>query len=164
VPPVRDTIRAAFTGRAPPTQKGKNMAEVLVYSTLTRDQRYTNYVPGGGDLPIAAGSVLIKGGANLANKHLITSRGEVTEITFAEYDMLKTNEDFKRHVANGFIYVDDSGRKAAPVDHVVDDLVARDDSAPLVPEDFHEKSEFGDKPPVVNAVVNDKPTHPSKRR
>lgn len=126
------------------------MSKVYVYSTLTRDQRYTNYVPGGGDLPIAAGSVLIKGGANLADKHFVTSRGTVTEITQDQYEFLKTNEDFKRHVENGFLYVDASGKsKAKEVNDVVDDLVARDESAPLVPNDFDPDSETN-KPPVVN--------------
>jgi hypothetical protein len=126
------------------------MAEVYVYSTLTRDQRYTNYVPGGGDLPIAAGSVLIKGGANLIDKHFVTSRGAMTKINDAEYAILLENKDFLRHRENGFIYVEEKpSSRPTDVNIVVDDMTGRDESAPLVPEDFDSESE-NNKPPVVN--------------
>lgn len=121
------------------------MSKVYVYSTLTRPQRYTNYVVSAGGLPVPTGSVLINGGANLIDKHFVTPRGVVTEITDSDYQMIKDNEDFKRHIANGFLFVDDSKHD---VNEVADDLVARDESAPLVPDDFDPDSE-NNKPPVV---------------
>ena len=109
------------------------MSNVHVYSTLSSPQRYTKYAIGAGDMPREDKSVLIKGGANIADKNFITPRGVVTTITEEDYEFLKENSMFKTHVDNGYITVEKSNTS---IDKVVADMVARDESAPMVPQDY----------------------------
>ncbi|POP42331.1 hypothetical protein CHU32_03595 [Superficieibacter electus] len=124
------------------------MSEYYVYSTLTGSQAYHIYRNGGADLPLVDRVVMVAGGANVADKHFVTPKGVVTPITADELELLEKNPVFAVHKANGFITVEE---KAIPVEKVVSDLEARDESAPLTDSDFIAKDQ---KPPKV--VTNKK--------
>lgn len=113
-----------------------------VYSTLSNDNEYRGYKPGGADMQTVERHVLIKGGAGIANKNIITPRGVATEVTAEELEFLKGHESFKMHVENGFITFDN---KKADAEEVAKDMKKKDQSAPVTPEDYTEE-----KAPVVN--------------
>lgn len=100
--------------------------KVYVYSTLTSDQDYGT----------AAGNVRINGGANVSDKHLITPKGVVTEITEAQLDALQRHAVFAAHARNGFLTVSLKERK---VDHMVKDMAGPDASAQETPETMSKK-------------------------
>ncbi len=116
-----------------------------VFSTLTADQCYVEWIQGGADLHIEGRSVLIKGGSNCADNRLITPIGVMTEISNEDYALLAEDQTFKLHCANGFITVRD---KPANAEAVAADMATRDGSAPLVDADFEDQ---GKPAPVVNA-------------
>lgn len=130
------------------------MAKIFIYSTLTQSNEYSVWVKGGADLKQRAQKVIIKGGANIANKHLVTPRGVVTEVTEDELALLEGNKVFQRHKQRGFIVVD-RATKAADVEKVVPDMVGRDMSAPLVPQDYELENK---KAPTSNAVSSGEKT------
>lgn len=132
------------------------MSKIFVYSTLTCDQRYTNYVPGGGDLPVPVGSVFVKGGTGVADARLVTPRGVVTEVTEEELAILEANADFNLHRKNGFVEV--SASKVDP-EKAAADMEGRDASAPLVPADLP-----ADLQPKVPEVIPPAPPAPSGKR
>lgn len=103
-----------------------------IISTMTNDQRYTFYKPGAEGKFIEERSIFVKGGANRANKFLITPDCGHTEITDEEAELLLQNPDFKNHVRRGFVKLVDY--KAKP-----NDLEKKDKSAPLTPADFPDK-------------------------
>lgn len=105
---------------------------LFVYSTLTNDQKYTMWETSPNGLPTPKAQVLIKGGANLANKQLITPRGVRTMITEQELEVLKQIHDFQVHMKNGFVVV--SKEELDPVKVVADGMKQKDDSAPVTPE------------------------------
>lgn len=111
---------------------------IFIYSTLTCDNAYTNYGPGGGDIPIAEPSILIKGGANAADKRIVTPYGVVTEVTEDQLASLEKNADFQLHKKNGFITVSTS-KKDPEV--VAADMTPRSPDAPLVEGDYEEPDE-----------------------
>lgn len=108
------------------------MAKIYIYSTLTADQLYTSYKASVNGVPQATSKILVKGGANLMTKALVTPQGVVTEITPEELAELRTNEVFKLHEKNGFIKVSEA---KTDVEKVVPDMVGRDQSAPIVEQD-----------------------------
>lgn len=113
------------------------MKKIYIFSTLAADTSYTGYHPGReGDAPRVAKSVLIKGGAGVANRRTLeTPRGVVTEVTEAEAEFLASNTVFVKHVKNGFIQV---SHKNASGDEAAADMKGRDPSAPVVEQDFTE--------------------------
>ena len=135
------------------------MSKIFVYSTLTCDQRYTNYAQGGGDVPVVVGSVFIKGGTGVADARLTTPRGVVTEITEEELAILETNEGFKQHRKNGFVEVSTS--KVDP-EKAAADMEGRDASAPLVPA--YLPADVQPKVPDVIPPAPPAPSHGGKRR
>lgn len=106
--------------------------KLFIFSTLASDVAYTNHEQGGGDLPVALPSVVIKGGAGVANDRIVTPRGVATEVTEAQVEYLRQNEIFKLHEKNGFVMVSES---YADPDEVAADMTGRDNSAPIVPQD-----------------------------
>ena len=109
------------------------MAKTYVFSTLANDQLYTNWVQGGGDMPIKGHSVLIKGGTGVANDRLITPLGVSTEITEYDLEELQKNPSFKDHEKNGFVVVK---AKKAEAEKVAADMNLKDESAPLTDADY----------------------------
>lgn len=112
------------------------MSDVYVYSTLANDNQYVVWKEQP-DLPRVEHPILIKGGANVADKRGDTKPGAVTKITSDDLDALQGNEVFQRHVKNGFLFVTTDAPKQDP-EAVAGDMEARDNSAPLVPQDFTE--------------------------
>lgn len=115
------------------------MAKLLcVFSTLATAVEYTEYKTGENGVPVALGSVLIKGGAGVANENIQTPRGVATMVTEAQAEALKRNELFKLHAKNGYVAIDTVERapSADDVENAAAGLTGRDTSAPLVPEDF----------------------------
>lgn len=110
-----------------------------VYSTLTADQIYNSWTHDGSEknsaLPTVEHSVLIKGGSNVVDrKTLVTPTGAVvTKITQKDLDALNENAVFKLHQTNGFIKVKEHAEDG---EAAASDMDTRDQSAPLVPEDF----------------------------
>lgn len=109
----------------------------FVYSTLSTDVFYVPYHEklDQNDMPIAEkdAGVLIKGGANVATKHLVTPKGVVTTVSDEQLEMLEKNDLFQLHKKNGFIIVDTS--KVDPEVRAAD-MEQRDDSAPATPNDY----------------------------
>jgi hypothetical protein len=122
-----------------------------VYSTLTCDNIYTNYDNSGSnkDTPVVVRQILIKGGAGIATKHLVTPLGVVTNVTDDDLASLKLNEDFQAHMRNGFIKID---KKKVDVEVAAADMATRDKSAPYVPGDI----DFND--PNVAKPASNKPS------
>lgn len=77
--------------------------------------------------------VVIKGGANLADKNLFTPRGVVTAITDKDWEMLCTDRKFAEMVEAGFMTIlrDESDKDAA-----IAGLEPKDRSAPKTEADF----------------------------
>lgn len=113
-----------------------------IYSTLTNSINCADYVASEGGTPRKTRSVFIAGGSNVADKHLITPLGVVTEVSEDDLKFLKTNKMFNRMIERGFLKVE--SKKAEP-EKVAADMVGRDESAPLVPNDFDEDGK-GAKP------------------
>lgn len=135
------------------------MKQLYVYSTLANDQEYTTWKKTGNDLPLADRSVVIKGGFGVADKKtIVTSYGAaVTQITESQLEDLRANEVFQMHEKNGFMVVKDqseSGEVAAS------DMDTKDNSAPLVPQDFAE----GQAPIVAGVTEEEAPLPKSKRK
>lgn len=108
--------------------------KAYIFSTLTSSQEYRNYATGGADLPNVDKSVIVAGGANVPNKQLITQYGVMTTVDAEDLEWLERNEMFQLHKKNGFITVRD--KPADPEKVAGDDMQSRDQSAPLVEEDF----------------------------
>lgn len=110
--------------------------DFYVYSTMSAGNTYTVYDPNveKGQLPRIIGQVDIAGGANVAKRRsLETPLGVARRITADQYELLKQDPVFQTHVKGGYIRVIEA--KVDP-EKVVPDMTQRDESAPLVPEDF----------------------------
>lgn len=106
-----------------------------VFSTLAASNKYLNYGKGGADLPQPQGDgVLIKGGTGVADKHFVTPRGVMTEVTAKELEYLNENPVFKQHVLNGFITVEESAKDPERV--VSEGMQPGDEGRQLTAEDF----------------------------
>lgn len=115
------------------------MAKLLcVFSTLAASVRYTDWRTGENQIPVEGDSVTIKGGAGVANEHIVTPRGVATMVTEAQAELLKRNTVFQLHEKNGFVALDTVERPPgeSEVEAAVAALEGRDTSAPLVPEDY----------------------------
>lgn len=106
--------------------------KLFIFCTLASDVAYTNHEQGGGDLPVALPSVVIKGGAGVANDRIVTPRGVATTVTEEQVEYLRANPVFQLHEKNGFVMVSES---YADPDTVAADMTGRDNSAPVVPQD-----------------------------
>ncbi|CNI48238.1 hypothetical protein [Yersinia pekkanenii] len=114
-----------------------------IFSTISTDVKYTFYGQSANDMPAIEHTITIKGGANVATKNLITPKGVMTSVEDAEVDMLNTHPVFLRHKKKGFVHVE--AKQAAP-DEVASDMEARDESAPLIDDDFNGE----DAPPTTS--------------
>ncbi|UUM20936.1 hypothetical protein [Mycoavidus sp. SF9855] len=109
-----------------------------VYSTMTCDTNYRVWMPSGNDLPTASHSIVIKGGAGMASKELVTSYGSVTKVSDEDLALLEADEAFQRHIERGFIRVE---RAKIDPEKIAADMTSRDGSSPLVPQDFPQKKQ-----------------------
>lgn len=100
-----------------------------VFSTLPASQAYTSHKQGG-DIMIPDRSVVIKGGANVADKRYETAPGVMTEVSEDDFEFLKKNKVFQRHVDRKFIFVSD---KAVEVETAAADMDRNSGDNPLTP-------------------------------
>lgn len=109
----------------------------FVYSTATCDNIFPVYEENKepGKAHSIKHSVPIKGGANLAKGkgEFVTKYGIRTEVSDSDLALLKENAEFMRMVKDGFMFIDERKRNA---EEVASDMEARDESAPLVPQDY----------------------------
>jgi hypothetical protein len=127
-----------------------------VFSRLANSQKYAKYAPpvfgADGKVNTVESYVHIKGGANLANKHLETPRGVATIITDEEAAALKKNPIFLLHEDRGHVTIETSATEK-DVEKVVSDMGQEADlSAPITPSDFTENDG------VIGDNYNGKPT------
>lgn len=139
----------------------------FVFSTLTCDYAYTNFLPNpakGQPRQIILHEdgfkeqIVIKGGANLSNDKFITPLGARTEVTERQLETLERNSTFQKHKKQHFILV--RGDKADPDGVAREHMEPRDASAPYTPQSeiFRDRGEdtitpkvsMGDK--IVGAV------------
>lgn len=111
------------------------MSRTYIFSTLANDQMYQDWTKGGGDIPVKGRGVLIKGGAGVANRNLITPLGVATEVSDEELQLLEANEVFQTHKKLGFVVV---RQKSADPEKVAADMNRADRSAPLTEASFPE--------------------------
>ena len=104
-----------------------------IYSTLSCDNEYRGYKEGSKDVPTVKWAVVIKGGANIASKNLITPKGVLTTVSDEEMKLLEGNAQFKRHVDRGFLIVE---KKKVEAEEVAKNMKKKDKSAPTTDEDF----------------------------
>lgn len=112
-----------------------------IYSTLTNGTDYAVYSDSKNqDIPVVRKMISIKGGANLANKVLMTPKGAVTEVSDEEMEMLLKDYHFQNHVKHGHITYE---KKEISVDKAVVNMNPKDESAPKTPDDYknHEVQE-----------------------
>lgn len=114
------------------------MATQYVFSTLATDVEYVDWIPGGGEVPSKGRSVVVKGGAGVADKRLLTPLGISTKITDEDASFLETNKTFKAHEKAGHVKL--SKRDMAP-EKFAADMTGRDKSAPLVPGDYRKRND-----------------------
>lgn len=75
-----------------------------ILSKLANTQIYTQYAKGTSDnLNIVCAEIEVKGGADVINTNLITPEGVLTQVSAAELDILKANQDFQRHLEKGVV-------------------------------------------------------------
>lgn len=106
---------------------------IYIFSTLTSDQKYVDWKDGGGGVFVEGGSVLIRGGSNVADKRMVTPVGVMTEVSDEDFAILEENEIFRLHRSNGFITV---RQKKADAEAVAADMATKDGSAPLTDADI----------------------------
>ncbi len=116
----------------------------VIVSKLSNNQNYTVYkaLPSGGFA--VAGKVLIKGGANVANKVTLQAPngGVFTEVTDEQFALLEKCPQFKKHVEAGFVYVSKAEEEVAATKEAKKEeknLKEKDESAQLTPQVFKKK-------------------------
>lgn len=99
---------------------------VYVCSKMASDNAYTTYHPrskSANDMPRKDRQVLIKGGAGVTNKQLVTPHGVVTKITPEELEYIRKNDPaFSRHEKRGFLKVLDKDPSASDVKSMAKDM------------------------------------------
>lgn len=116
----------------------------FVFSTLTAPQAYTLFEDGVREVNLGERICVIKGGAGVANRNLVTPRGVATEVTDRQLELLNKCPSYLRHKAAGFIREESREIK---IETAVSNMNERDESSPKTPEDYAE----GDAPVVVNS-------------
>ncbi|QRE00518.1 hypothetical protein [Burkholderia phage BCSR129] len=120
-----------------------------ILSTMSDNVSYNVYDKSS-DLPVVRKQVTILGGANKASLNsgfgdmvknsegipLWTPAGMVTPITDADYEAIKDNAVFRRHMERRFIQLldKDPGRDHDKVSSLVQTMTPRDRAAPLTPD------------------------------
>tara|TARA_R110000868_G_scaffold124084_5_gene328259 strand:+ start:1715 stop:2083 length:369 start_codon:yes stop_codon:yes gene_type:complete len=105
------------------------MAKVFIYSTMSSDNDYIVYENGA-----AKHKVTIAGKANVADKlTLLVKEGAVTMIDQEQYELIKENYHFKKHLEGGFLTVENKNVEASKVSK---GMSKKDKSAQKTEEDF----------------------------
>lgn len=77
-----------------------------IYSYLSNDQIFPSYIKKEGEkvsVTKSKNSILIKGGANVADKHYQTKKYIETQVTAEDFKMLESSDVFCRMVERGFL-------------------------------------------------------------
>jgi len=115
--------------------------KLYVYSTLANDQAYHGFAKNdANDVATIERSVLIKGGAGVANDRIITPRGIRTEITEQDEAILQANKVFKLHEKNGFVLISQDDIDA---DQMGEMMSSDDKSRPLTEDQAKETAPEG---------------------
>jgi len=114
-----------------------------VYSTLATDMKYVEWqeAPKGAKdyIPTEKASVVIKGGAGVVTKNLITPMGVATAVSDEEMAILQQSSVFKAHERNGYIRIES---KRMDPEKAASDMEGRDESAQAVEADFKKGGRF----------------------
>lgn len=86
------------------------------------------------DLAVIQEVITIKGGSGVINKNFITPEGVVTEVTDAQYELLKKDPSFQQHLKNKTLAVVTKKDSAAP--EKIASTLYRDNSSPVRPSDY----------------------------
>jgi len=109
-----------------------------IFSTLSNDQVFPSYIKNAKGKKVSAAkaktAILIKGGANVANKHHLTAKFVETQISDEEFKTLENHPVFLRLIDRGFFSLKKptSGKKdkCAPLDEK--DIKAKNAKATVV--------------------------------
>ena len=131
----------------------------VIYSTLTADQYYILPKPPIQNAksvtkPVADFAFLVKGGANITDKRLVTPMGVVTQCTAEELEKLNQIKAFTNHIAGGYIKVEDKERK---VEAAAKDMTSKDQSAPNNAEEIKAKGKANGVKTDAIKITNNKP-------
>jgi len=117
-----------------------------IYSTLTSANVYPVYKREESGVSTAVKNIKINGGCNVIKKTesggLHTPRGVVTPVSDEDLALLMQDKIFNLHIKNGFITID---KKNIPISKVVNDMEARDSSAPLTEETIEKEKKKKEK-------------------
>jgi len=130
--PVADKTQAA-----PVAQTRATGGSLYVYSTLANDQKYIDWKKGGADVHIPVHSVLVRGGAGVMNKRIITPLGVATEISEQDAAFLERNPLFMIHAQKGFVKIE---RRRADPEKMAADMNRADPSGPKTSSDYADKN------------------------
>ena len=111
----------------------------FILSTLSAPVEYTIYCKDfAGDQPTlnrVIRKIVIDGYANIANKHFITEKSVLTEVTDEELELLKANKVFLMHVNNGYLKIIETKTNDTS------NMEEFDKSAPLTPDRYTKHAE-----------------------
>jgi hypothetical protein len=118
----------------------------FILSSLTNDTKYCFWEKKAENLVVVKKEILIKGGANVADKKtLVTPNGASTEVSDEELALLKENPSFKRHLERGFVKIVETDNKYKAKEES-EKLDKKDGSAQLTPEVYKKR---GKKAPAT---------------
>lgn len=108
-----------------------------ICSKLSSDQAYTTwYKDTANNMPRKNKQVLIKGGAGVANKKVITPYGVITQVTEEQIKQLQDNcPSFNRHLKAGYLKILEKDPRDKEIEKIADDM-QKDGSAPITPKDL----------------------------
>lgn len=111
-----------------------------ITSTMSSAIAYCFYKTLPGGMRAVEREVLVKGGANVADKRtILTPKGVSTEVTEEELELLKKHPLFKEHLQKGFVTVVDT-KYREEAEKAARSLEKKDASAPKTPDDYKQKT------------------------
>ena len=114
-----------------------------IYSTLSADTEYTDYIPTDSGAREIARTIRIKGGALVAQPlNLIISRKHNARCTrpgARSMSWIPLKKQYRLHVHNGIVNIDESTR-GETVEKAIKDMALQDNSAPLTDADYDPKN------------------------
>lgn len=121
-----------------------------VYSTATCSTAYVKYAPPASNESSNRSSdgfnrivkkVIINGGNGVATKHLVTPIGSITFVSDEDLEFLLQDQNFQRHMKEGFITYD---KKKVEPEKKAKNMKDKDGSFPLTPKNFEKSDSYGE--------------------
>lgn len=113
---------------------------MFIVSRASQDNEYIIWTTTANGQKQVKKSILVKGGANVMDKHTMTTpAGVVTEISDEDWEVLKDHTAFKRHLERGFIEVMKEEKKARK--SAKEKSEKKDGGAQLTPKDFEDRNQ-----------------------